>query len=313
MRVGGELLRPEWVAAPGPRMIGADDHGQFVVADDPAAQALRAGRAFDEAQVGRACLDLRGDGIAVSRGQQDLGRRLAAMPGRGLQGDEPSGQELLGNGQAGAHPQPHLVITPERGQPGIEFARDRKQPGGPFGDDHALGGEHRSAGRPGDERHTGPRFDRTDPGRHRLLGDAELPGGRAQAARARHREEHLQGGQVGNAITQRHHSTLARRHKQHLYPPPRGGHGEDPGGMVSPPRPPGLDDIAARPRPPPGPGAPGPPARAACRRDQRKASSASQLTVPAGACSSRARRVKRRSPIRWPAPAASRRRPDGAG
>ena len=45
--------------------------------------------------------------------------------------------------------------------------------------------------------------------------------------------------------------------------------------------------------------------RLSCRADQRAASRESQPSVSAGACSSRARRVKRRSPIRCPAPAAS--------
>ena len=44
-------------------------------------------------------------------------------------------------------------------------------------------------------------------------------------------------------------------------------------------------------------------ARLACRRVQRPDSPASQLRVAAGSCSSIARNVNRRSPIRWPTPA----------
>jgi hypothetical protein len=170
----GEVVRPKRLAMPRPWMIWADDD-QLVVADHAAAQACWAGRSLDEAQVGCASPDPPGDGVAVGGGQDDLGRRLAPVLGVCLQRYQPAGQELLGDGQAGARPEPGLVVAAERGEPGIKFGRDREQPGGPFGDDDPLGGEPRSSWRPGDQRDTGLCLGRPDTHRRGLLGDAELP------------------------------------------------------------------------------------------------------------------------------------------
>jgi hypothetical protein len=160
--------------------------------------------------------DLLGHGVAVGGGQHDLRGGLPAVPGGCLQGYQPSGQELLGDGQAGAHPQPGLVVAAERGQARVEFAGDRQQPGGPLRHHDALRGQGGPARRPGDQRDAGLRFGRPDPGGHRLLGDAELPGGRVQAASMRDREQHLQGGQVGYPVTERHPFTLTPGHNRHL-------------------------------------------------------------------------------------------------
>ena len=56
------------------------------------------------------------------------------------------------------------VIAPERGQPGVEFAGDRQQPGSPLGHDDALGGERRIRGRSGRSAPRPPRIRPNGPG-----------------------------------------------------------------------------------------------------------------------------------------------------
>jgi hypothetical protein len=79
-----------------PRAVGvipAHDHHELVVADDAAAQALRAGRSLDEAQVGLAGPDLTGDGVAVGGGQDDLG---GSSPGPSRQVMRATGRYPMG-------------------------------------------------------------------------------------------------------------------------------------------------------------------------------------------------------------------------
>ena len=137
----GQFSGAERAAAARPPMVGADHHEQFVMADDPAVQPSRAARAFDEAEVGVTVADLLGDGVAVGHGQDHIGWGLAAVARSCLQGHQPPGQQLLGDGEARAHPEAGPVVMPEGGQPGVQFARHRQQPRRPLGDDNTLRGE----------------------------------------------------------------------------------------------------------------------------------------------------------------------------
>jgi len=72
--------------------------------NDQAAQTAWRIRSLDEAQIGVPRADLIQNMVAVGRGEHDLDRSLATTPGGSLQRHEPARQELLGDGQAGAHP-----------------------------------------------------------------------------------------------------------------------------------------------------------------------------------------------------------------
>ncbi len=100
----GQFRGAQRLAAPCPRVVGADDHDEGVVPDNAAAQPLRAPGSLDESQVCASLTDLLGHGFAVRGGEHDLGGLPAAVLCRCLQGHQPPGQQLLGNGQAGADP-----------------------------------------------------------------------------------------------------------------------------------------------------------------------------------------------------------------
>ena len=85
--------------------------------------------------------DLLGDGLAVRRGQDDLRGLLAAALGCRLEGDQPAGQELLGDGQAGAHSQPGVVAIAQGRETSIELGGNGEQAGCPFRHDHAFRGQ----------------------------------------------------------------------------------------------------------------------------------------------------------------------------
>ena len=82
-------------------------------------------------------------------------------------------------------------ILPQRGQAGVELGCDVEQSRGPFGDHDALAGQLRTAGAASQQDDAGLCLDRAHPGRDGLLAHPDLRGCRVDAARARHREQHL--------------------------------------------------------------------------------------------------------------------------
>ena len=92
--------------------------------------------------------------------------------------------------------------------PSVDLGGDVEQARGPLGRDHAGRRQRRAPGGPQHQRHAGLRLERGDPGRHRLLGDAEFARGRVQAAAARDGQQHLQGAQLGHPRAQYHATQL---------------------------------------------------------------------------------------------------------
>jgi hypothetical protein len=83
----------------------------------------RAGRALDEAEIHAVLRDRAGHRLAVGRDQGDLGG-LAAGPGVLVtQGDQPGGQQVLGDGEAGRDPQLGVPGPAQAGDAAVEPGR----------------------------------------------------------------------------------------------------------------------------------------------------------------------------------------------
>src|SRR5262249_52573486 len=91
-------------AASCPLVIGPDDEDEFVVCDNPAAQAAWRVRPLDETQISIPGADLVEDVIAVCGSEHDLDGRFPAAHGGSPQRHQPARQELLSNSKAGAYP-----------------------------------------------------------------------------------------------------------------------------------------------------------------------------------------------------------------
>jgi len=111
---GGELSRVD-APSPCPGMGGGDDDDEPVVADDAAVESGSDVGSFDEAEiglVGEHCLFHLGGvhGLQAHRG----------LRSRSGEPDQPSGQEVLGDGHAGGHPEVLVLLGAQRGDPGVE-------------------------------------------------------------------------------------------------------------------------------------------------------------------------------------------------
>ena len=168
--------------ATGPRVVGRDDGDQLVVADDPRAQLGWHPRTLDEAQVGSAVADVGDGGLAVDRGQLEVGRPRRSSLGGQPEGDQPPGQQLFGDGLARADPQPPAPVLPQGGEAGVELGGDVHQPGGPLGHHDTLAGQLGTTGAAAQQNHAGLGLDGPHPGRHGLLTHADLGGGPVEAA-----------------------------------------------------------------------------------------------------------------------------------
>ena len=214
---GGQLRGADPAATAPPGMAGSDDDGEPVMADDPAAQPGGPPRSLDEAQIRGPLGDVADDRLGVDRGQHDIEGRAARVAGRGPERRQPGRQQLLGDGRAGADPQPAAPVSAQRGDPGVQPGRHLEQPGRPLRDHRALGGQGRTARAAAHQRHAGLRLHGPDPRRNRLLAHADLLGGAVQAAGPGHAEQHLQRAEVGDVAAERHAASITR-YKPALYP-----------------------------------------------------------------------------------------------
>ncbi len=100
-------------------MAGSDDHGEPVMADDPAAQPGGLVRALGEPDVRRAFGDLGDDRLGVALGQNDIGGGAPRALGGRAEGRQPGRQEQLGDGGTGADPQQAAPVLAQRRYPGV--------------------------------------------------------------------------------------------------------------------------------------------------------------------------------------------------
>nr|WP_229841433.1 hypothetical protein [Streptomyces brasiliensis] len=115
------------------------------MADDPAVEPGRPLQALGESDVRGALGDVGDDRGGVDRGQYDL-RGRAARSFLRAEGRQPTRQELLGDGQAGADPQPVTPVGPQSCDAGVHLGPDIQQPGSPLRDHDAFGGQSTCAG-----------------------------------------------------------------------------------------------------------------------------------------------------------------------
>jgi hypothetical protein len=81
-----------------------------------------------------------------------------------LQADQPAREQLLGDRQARADPDPAALVVPQRRQTGVDLLRDLQQPIRPLHHDNPGRRQLGTTGRPGGQPHTGLRFHRGQPG-----------------------------------------------------------------------------------------------------------------------------------------------------
>ena len=201
------MTTPIWkrdtAPAPGPRVIRADDHGELVPPGLGRAQARRQIGAFDEADLGLAGQHCLGHVGRIDRGEGD-GRPRVQHPQRG----QPARQQVFGHGHAGRDAEPGLVLTPQRGDPGVQ-GRGRVDRGlGPARDQGAGRGEPGSARGPFDQGQAQLALQVPDAGAGGGLGNAVFGGGTAQAALPRDRQQQVERGQVGHPGRQGHKHRL---------------------------------------------------------------------------------------------------------
>jgi hypothetical protein len=101
----------------------------------------------------------------------------------------------------------------QRSQAGVDLGRDLEQAPGPFRYHHAVAGQLGSTGTTLHQDHPGLGLQRPDPGRDRLLADADLSCCRIQTAGPRDGQQDLQRPQFGYMGTERHAHTVSGSYK----------------------------------------------------------------------------------------------------
>ncbi len=106
-----------------PRMVWADHHGQPVGGHHPGPQPARRGGPLDEAEVHAVLGHRAGHRLAVGRDEGDLGRLAAGLLVLVAQGDQPGGQQVLRDGEAGRNAQLGVPGPAQAGDAAVQLAR----------------------------------------------------------------------------------------------------------------------------------------------------------------------------------------------
>jgi hypothetical protein len=138
----------------------------------------------------------------VGGGHGELGAREAEGGLVGAERDQPPGQEVLGDRQAGRDGELGAAVLAERGDAGVELLGGVDDPAGPV--HHQVAGlrQRRAPSGAGQQRGADQGLGRTDPRRRSLLGDAELGGGGGEAAGAGDDHQQLERAEVRHVRTQ---------------------------------------------------------------------------------------------------------------
>jgi hypothetical protein len=174
-------------------MAGRNDHDKFVDADLNRMKPLREPWSLDEAEPGRTVAHGGDDIVAVERHNVDVKVPLLLS-----QGDEPSGQQIVGDRKTGRDPHGRCGDATKVLDAGLEVTGGPQYLPREGGDPTAIRCQHGTAPGAGHQLETHDGFHHPKPRRDRLLREAEPTCGGAKASADVYGEQNLHADEVWN-------------------------------------------------------------------------------------------------------------------
>ena len=143
----------------------------------------------------------------IERMAGHLDRLLATLQLLAAQAHEPAGQQVLGDRQAGRDVEVSPTIGTQSGDGDVQLLGRVQHPICPLHDQLTGRRQLRAAATARDEGFPDEGLHRADPGRGRLLADAQLDRGGAQTSGAGDQRQQLQSAQIGDMGTEHSHKT----------------------------------------------------------------------------------------------------------